>query len=160
MAVSGRCKHANKRIITPRERRGATRPAPSIPRDPKAYRGGIGCRARGVWQRPLALSRLRGRVHASVVELRIEVELEIRRFGGAGRRGVPGVTWYGSAMVKACVDRDIEAYQALQSYPSEYSEMVDRCERDMGTYGWSMVKACADRDIEAERALGNMIKRQ
>ena len=67
---------------------------------------------------------------------------------------------YGSAMVKACVDRDIEAYQALQSYPSEYSEMADRCEREMVTYGWSMVKACADRDIEAERALSNMIKRQ
>ena len=37
--ASGRCKHANKRIIGSRGRRGATRPASSIPRDPKAYRG-------------------------------------------------------------------------------------------------------------------------
>ena len=70
------------------------------------------------------------------------------------------MTSYGSAMVKACVDQDIDAYRALQSYPPEHSTMVDRCKREMGTYGWSMVKACADQDIEAERALGNMIKRR
>ena len=67
---------------------------------------------------------------------------------------------YGSAMVKACVDQDIDAYKALQSYSGEYSGIVDRCKREMGTYGWSMVKACADQDIEAERALENMIKRR
>ena len=70
------------------------------------------------------------------------------------------MTSYGSAMVKACADQDIGAYQALQGYPAKYSEMVDRCTREMDTYGWSMVKACADQDIEAERALGNMIKRR
>ena len=66
---------------------------------------------------------------------------------------------YGSAMVKACVDQDIEAYQALQSYSDEHSAMVDRCKREMGTYGWSMVKACADQDIKAERALRGMRSR-
>ena len=70
------------------------------------------------------------------------------------------MTSYGSAMVKACADQDVGAYQALQGYPAKYSEMVDRCTREMDTYGWSMVKACADQDIEAERALGNMIKRR
>ena len=64
---------------------------------------------------------------------------------------------YGSAMVKACADQDIEAYQALERYPVELRSFVDRCEREMGRYGWSMVKACADQDIDAERALSDMM---
>ena len=64
---------------------------------------------------------------------------------------------YGSAMVKACADQDIEAYQALGRYPVELRSFVDRCEREMGRYGWSMVKACADQDIDAERALSDMM---
>ena len=62
-------------------------------------------------------------------------------------------------LLKACVDQDIEAYHALQSYLDEHSAMVDRCKREMGTYGWSMVKTCADQDIEAERALRGMRSR-
>ena len=64
---------------------------------------------------------------------------------------------YGSAMVKACADQDIEAYQALGSYPVELRTFIDRCEKEMGRYGWSMVKACADQDIDAERALNDMM---
>ena len=64
---------------------------------------------------------------------------------------------YGSAMVKACADQDIEAYQALASYSGELRTFIDRCEREMGRYGWSMVKACADQDIDAERALNDMM---
>lgn len=63
------------------------------------------------------------------------------------------MTSYGSAMVKACIDQDIDAYQALQDYPTGLFDMVDRCKREMGTYGWSMVKACADQDIDAYQAL-------
>lgn len=60
---------------------------------------------------------------------------------------------YGSAMVKACADRDIEAQKALRSYPAAYSAIVRRCTESMGNYGHHMIKACADRDIEAETAL-------
>lgn len=59
---------------------------------------------------------------------------------------------YGSAMVKACVDQDVAAYQALASY-SAHEAMILRCRRNMESYGWAMIKACVDQDIEAEDAL-------
>lgn len=59
---------------------------------------------------------------------------------------------YGSAMVKACVDQDVAAYQALASY-SAHEAMINRCRRNMESYGWAMIKACVDQDIEAEDAL-------
>jgi hypothetical protein len=62
---------------------------------------------------------------------------------------------YGAAMVKACVDQDLEAFQDLQSYPKEYQQIIDRCSHTMKQYGYSMVKACADQDIEAEKALSH-----
>lgn len=61
---------------------------------------------------------------------------------------------YGSAMVKACADQDIEALNALAGYPEKAKPFIARCHRQMSEYGWSMVKACADQDIEAEKALG------
>ena len=64
---------------------------------------------------------------------------------------------YGSAMVKACADQDIEAYRALASYSAELRPFIDRCKKEMGRYGWSMVRACADQDIDAERALNDLI---
>ena len=63
---------------------------------------------------------------------------------------------YGSAMVKACVDRDITAYEELTDYLDSFAAFIDRCKKQMGEYGWAMVKACADRDIAAERALGKL----
>lgn len=63
---------------------------------------------------------------------------------------------YGSVMVKACVDQDVEAHRALLDYPAEHLSVVARCSGQMAQYGWSMVKACADQDIEAERALRGM----
>ena len=62
---------------------------------------------------------------------------------------------YGSAMVKACVDQDMAAYETLRSYPDEHAPFIERCAKQMGEYGWSMVKACTDQDIKAERALAN-----
>lgn len=61
---------------------------------------------------------------------------------------------YGSAMVKACVDQDIEALNTLVSYPDKAKPFISRCRRDMAEYGWAMVKACTDQDIEAEKSLG------
>jgi hypothetical protein len=60
---------------------------------------------------------------------------------------------YGSAMVKACVDQDLEAVAELKQIPSEYDPTVARCMKQMRKYGFSMVKACADQDIEAAKAL-------
>ncbi|MDD5321305.1 MAG: hypothetical protein PHD43_11960 [Methylococcales bacterium] len=60
---------------------------------------------------------------------------------------------YGAAMVKACVDQDLEALQALGPYMEKYEAIVTRCLTQMIEHGYSMVKACADQDIEAEDAL-------
>lgn len=60
---------------------------------------------------------------------------------------------YGAAMVKACVDQDIEALQALSSYVEIHKDIVSRCLTQMKEYGYVMVKACVDQDIEAEDAL-------
>ena len=62
---------------------------------------------------------------------------------------------YGSAMVKACVDQDVQAFNALAKYPNESTSITERCKRQMMRYGWNMVKACADQDIEAEKALSD-----
>ena len=63
---------------------------------------------------------------------------------------------YGSAMVKACVDQDIAAYEELADYSDSFTAFIARCKKQMGEYGWAMVKACADQDIAAERALGKL----
>lgn len=60
---------------------------------------------------------------------------------------------HGAAMVKACVDQDIEAGLALGSYLKNHEAIVTRCITQMGEHGYAMVKACADQDIEAEEAL-------
>lgn len=60
---------------------------------------------------------------------------------------------YGAAMIKACVDQDIEALAAINEYSDTHKSTVSRCMKQMRQYGFSMVKACADQDIEAEKAL-------
>lgn len=60
---------------------------------------------------------------------------------------------YGSALVKACVDQDIEALAQLNDYPDKYDPIIGRCMSQMSEYGYALVKACADQDIEAEDAL-------
>jgi hypothetical protein len=62
---------------------------------------------------------------------------------------------YGASMVKACVDQDIEAVNAIAKYPDKYKQIVGRCMGQMRQYGFSMVKACSDQDIQAENALSN-----
>lgn len=62
---------------------------------------------------------------------------------------------HGAAMVKACVDMDIEAVNALTKYPEQHKPIISRCMRNMESHGYAMVKACADMDIEAEDSLSN-----
>ena len=66
---------------------------------------------------------------------------------------------YGPAMVKGCVDMDLEAHTALAGYPAKNKAIVDRCARQMRSYGWAMVQGCADMDIEAAEALERMQNR-
>ena len=60
---------------------------------------------------------------------------------------------YGTRMVKACVDQDIKAANALGEYPDSAIDIMKRCATIMGRYGWHMVKACVDQDLAAEAAL-------
>ena len=60
---------------------------------------------------------------------------------------------YGPAMVKGCVDMDLEAHTALARYPAMHKSIVERCTRQMRGNGW------ADMDIEAARALDRMKSR-
>jgi hypothetical protein len=60
---------------------------------------------------------------------------------------------YGAAMVKACVDQDIEAVEKINQIPDQYKSVVARCMKQMRKYGYSMVNACAEQDIEADKAL-------
>ena len=63
---------------------------------------------------------------------------------------------YGSVMVKACVDQNLEAFKTLQAYPPQHQVLIERCTRQMKSLGgWFIVKTCVDRDIEAEEALKN-----
>ncbi len=59
---------------------------------------------------------------------------------------------YSASMVKACVDQDIQAINAINKMPEKHNSIVARCMSQMRKYGFSMVK-CADQDIEAEEAL-------
>lgn len=62
---------------------------------------------------------------------------------------------YGSAMVKACVDQDLNSLVALKKYSKRYDSAITRCISTMKEYGYAMVKACVDQDIEAEKELSN-----
>ncbi|MBK5541508.1 hypothetical protein JFV28_20430 [Pseudomonas sp. TH05] len=60
---------------------------------------------------------------------------------------------YGSVMVKACVDQDLEAVAGLNEIPDEHKKTVARCMKQMRKYGYSLVKACVDQDLEAAKSL-------
>ena len=60
---------------------------------------------------------------------------------------------YGSSIVKACVDQDINALVDLNKYSKSHNSIISRCMDTMQEYGYSIVKACADQDIKAEKEL-------
>ena len=65
---------------------------------------------------------------------------------------------YGTSLVKACVDQDLDAAEKLTNYPRDKStsEIVSRCEQTMSNHGWNLVKACVDQDMEANKELGKL----
>ena len=56
------------------------------------------------------------------------------------------------SMVKYCVDQDINALRALNTYSEKHHAIISRC-RTQWPGEYKMVKYCADRDIAAEEAL-------
>jgi SepF-like predicted cell division protein (DUF552 family) len=59
----------------------------------------------------------------------------------------------GANVVKACVNMDMEAMDALSTYPEGAQGIISACQERVGDLGWNVVKACADMDLEAEREL-------
>ncbi|MDO9214188.1 MAG: hypothetical protein Q8Q54_08100 [Methylococcales bacterium] len=60
---------------------------------------------------------------------------------------------YGAAMVKACIDQDLEAVKTINIYFNNHGNIVIRCLEQMEKYGYTMVKACIEQDVAAENAL-------
>lgn len=60
---------------------------------------------------------------------------------------------FGEAGVRACVDDESAALDALADYPQAAQGIVARCTEDYEASGWQIVKRCADNDIEAHAAL-------
>jgi hypothetical protein len=42
---------------------------------------------------------------------------------------------YGAAMVKACVDQEIQAVEAIVKYDPKYHDIIARCAQQMAQYG-------------------------
>ena len=62
----------------------------------------------------------------------------------------------GAAMVKSCVDRDINALLELGDLAESNGPVLRRCYKLMGDFGWYLVKACVDQDLEAQKELDNL----
>ena len=58
---------------------------------------------------------------------------------------------FGTAMVRACADRDLASYEALLAYPEACAPFVVRCAKRVGQHSWGMVRICVDQDIGAEQ---------
>lgn len=52
---------------------------------------------------------------------------------------------FGWDMVKACIDKDIEAEAALAAYPPEKGALVSACVEGLGERGPAAVKKCVER---------------
>lgn len=59
---------------------------------------------------------------------------------------------YGASMVKACIEKDLEAVSAINKLPDKYESIVNDCMKTMREYGFSMVKSCADQGVRAEKS--------
>ncbi|MDO9182211.1 MAG: toxin-antitoxin system YwqK family antitoxin, partial [Bacteriovorax sp.] len=62
---------------------------------------------------------------------------------------------HGAAIVKACVDQDLEALPVISTYLESHNSIITRCLNTMKEHGYAIVKACAEQDIKAENELRN-----
>lgn len=54
---------------------------------------------------------------------------------------------YGWSEVKKCIDKDIEAQAALESYGADKEYLITACDADFRHRGFVAVKACVDRKL-------------
>jgi hypothetical protein len=56
---------------------------------------------------------------------------------------------FGKDMIKACVQRDVDAWKALDKYPDDAAEIIEWCRQRRQDLGWKLVKSCSDRELAA-----------
>ena len=58
---------------------------------------------------------------------------------------------FGTAVVRACAEKDMASYEALLAYPEACAPFVVRCAKRVGQHSWGMVRICVDKDIGREQ---------
>ena len=98
---------------------------------------------------------MNGKKTSSYYEDGVEVNLNIIEMRDIKSRCKTQMGKHGFAIVKACIDQDLNALHSIQNglYMTNHKSITNRCIEQMVNHGWIIVKACADQDIEAENAL-------
>lgn len=60
---------------------------------------------------------------------------------------------YGYAMIKSCVDQDIDALGYVADHLKSHKSIALRCLETMNQYGYAMVKSCIQQDVSAKEML-------
>ena len=60
------------------------------------------------------------------------------------------------ALAKAASPAGVSEQQRKEAFIRD--DIIDRCQREMGSFGASMVKACVDEDLSSYRALGTLLQ--
>lgn len=75
------------------------------------------------------------------------------RTDAAYDRCVNEVGEFGNAMVQNCIEYEIAAARALESYPPAAKEAIAWCSGRLQARGWQMVQVCVDNEMHAADAL-------
>jgi hypothetical protein len=57
----------------------------------------------------------------------------------------------GWVFVKRCIDADIAALPIVKSLAEDHIELVEACDRKLGTHGPAMLKACVEQELERRK---------
>jgi len=61
---------------------------------------------------------------------------------------------FGAALVKSCVEQNVEAYEQVKNYGDEHQAVIEHCKDQMLAIGnWFIVQSCIEMEVEAEASL-------
>ena len=60
---------------------------------------------------------------------------------------------HGYALVKACVDQDLDSLGYIDEHLKTHKSIADRCLKTMEEHGYALVKACIEQDLSAKEML-------
>ncbi len=64
---------------------------------------------------------------------------------------------FGKEMVKACIDRDIDAWKELEGYPAESEAIIVWCRQRRIALGLKIVKSCVDRETASREGAAAIV---